>query len=103
LSFPPGGIPAAVPTENWGTENVTEDPVPETLHIVRYPPGVQFGGVVLVVPVIVHPDGRRMEKPVTVNWLVLGFVIVSVTSVVFPPRTGFPLVVAIVGRNAFDA
>jgi hypothetical protein len=44
-----------------------------------------------------------MEKPVIVNWLVLGFVMVSVTLVVTPPGTGFPLVVAKDGNNAFDA
>ena len=54
-------------------------------------------------PVIVQPVGRRTVNPVTVNWLVLGFVIVSVTVVGFPPGTGFPLLVVMVGRDAFEA
>ena len=56
VSVDPGGTPAAVPTVNWDTEKVAAEEV--KWHVTKKPPARQ--------PVIVHPDGPFIEKPVIV-------------------------------------
>ncbi|MDE1852989.1 MAG: hypothetical protein KGI38_04475 [Thaumarchaeota archaeon] len=97
VSVRPGGMPAAVPTENDDTEAVRPEDV--KLQTGKKLPAGQLA------PPTDQPLGATTETPVMVYTLLPGLDTVTekVVAVAPPPRAGLLLVTDMLGRLALDA